>query len=152
MSRCFHDCTLWKTKVYFYFGNLCFLCNLMGQHVYSLGFAHRAAVTIHGPLSLGTCSLSVVSPNMEPRQTQIERSVNVSASNSNVVSPLEAVISRADNHRVRDESNYSLGPGSPQSFCCCSAVPPPTAVWLSAWLPCSKCCCSWARSKRRRES
>lgn len=55
MSRFFHDCTLWWTRVWIYFRNLWFPYNLIWQHFHFPSvFAHRASIiTQAGNLQLG---------------------------------------------------------------------------------------------------
>lgn len=154
MSRFFHDCAPWRTEVWFNFGNWWFPYNLVWKHFISFLSLRTVSVITQAPCGLGTCS----SPTTCSSNRKGLRSVLIchhQTFDSQVPSCWQLVINSVDNDWVRDESNYNLWPGSPQSCCCCcccSGVLLPTAVWLSAWLLCISCCCSWAgQSKKSRE-
>lgn len=154
MSRFFHDCAPWRTEVWFNFGNWWFPYNLVWKHFISFLSLRTVSVITQAPCGLGTCS----SPTTCSSNRKGLRSVLIchhQTFDSQVPSCWQLIINSVDNDWVRDESNYNLWPGSPQSCCCCcccSGVLLPTAVWLSAWLLCISCCCSWAgQSKKSRE-
>lgn len=151
-SRCFHDCPLWRTKVWPYFGKNCdFLATRITAFLIVFCVCTQSFKSIRSPFRLGSYSLPRFLPTWATNRKGLRALLmcHPQTFDSRVISRLEVVINSVDNNWVRDVSNYSLRPGSPQSCCCGSAVPLPTAPWLSAWLLCIKCCCSWARRTQK---